>query len=199
MKAQVRLDDCLLDEIDVENGLREGCCMAPVLFNLYSCAVIERWKEELEGEEGTGIYLRYKHDKKLFQRYTWSRNALTTRLTECQFADDAALLATSREAAILSLQTYIKVATSFGLCVSIPKTKLMVTGRVVEEEDKAPIVIDENSVIEYVDEFPYLGSVIQSSSRMDADVEKRITLASKAFGALHESVFIDRDLSLQTK
>ena len=94
MKAQVRLDDCLLDEIDVENGLREGCCMAPVLFNLYSCAAIERWKGELEGEEGTGIYLRYKHDKKLFRRYT--RNALTTRLTECQFADDAALLATSR-------------------------------------------------------------------------------------------------------
>ena len=74
--------------------------MAPVLFNLHSCAVIERWKEELKDEEGTGIYLRYKHDKKLFQRYT--RNVTTTRSTERQFADDAALLATSREAAILS-------------------------------------------------------------------------------------------------
>ena len=85
------------------------------------------------------------------------------------------------------------------MCVSIPKTKLMVTGRVVEEEDKAPIVIDKNSVVDHVDEFPYIGSVIQSSGRMDADVEKRIILASKAFSALRKSVFIDRDLSLQTK
>ena len=129
--------------------------MAPVLFNLYSCAVIERWKEELEGEEGTGVYLRYKHDKKLFQRYM--RNANTARLTECQFVDDAALLATSREAAILSLKAYIKVATSFGLCVNIPKTKLMVTGRVIEEEDRAPIVIDEDKVVDHVNEFSYLG------------------------------------------
>ena len=197
MKAQIRLDDCLLHEIDVENGLRQGCCMAPVLFNLYSCAVIERWKEELEGEEGTGVYLRYKHDKKLFRRYT--RNANTAMLTECQFADDAALLATSREAAILSLKAYIKVATSFGLCVSIPKTKLMVTGRVIEEEDRAPIVIDEDKVVDHVNEFPYLGSVIQSSGRVDVDIERRITLASKAFGALRKSVFMDRDLNLQTK
>ena len=41
----------------------------------------------------------------------------------------------------------------------------MATGRVVEEKDKAPIAIDENSVVDYVDEFPYLGSVIQSSGR----------------------------------
>ena len=134
----------------------------------YVCAVIERWKEELECKKGTEIYLRYKHDKKLFQRYT--SNARTARLTECRFTDNAALLATSREATVLFLWTYIKVAESFGLSVSIPKIKLMVVGRLVEEEDRTPINIDENNV-EHVKEFPYFGSVIQSSGRMDADVE----------------------------
>ena len=34
MKAKIRLDSELLEDISVENGLRQGCCMAPVLFNL---------------------------------------------------------------------------------------------------------------------------------------------------------------------
>ena len=34
MKARVRVDGKLTDEIDVRNGLRQGCCIAPVLFNL---------------------------------------------------------------------------------------------------------------------------------------------------------------------
>ena len=35
MKAQIRLDDTLLEEIEVGNGLMQGCCIAPALFNLY--------------------------------------------------------------------------------------------------------------------------------------------------------------------
>ena len=36
MRARVRLDGVVLEEICVQNGLRQGCCMAPVLFNLYT-------------------------------------------------------------------------------------------------------------------------------------------------------------------
>ena len=36
MKVRIRLDGALLDEFSAENGLRQGCCMAPVLFNLYT-------------------------------------------------------------------------------------------------------------------------------------------------------------------
>jgi len=36
MKATIRLDGTLLEEIRVENGLRQGCCMAPALFKLYT-------------------------------------------------------------------------------------------------------------------------------------------------------------------
>ena len=41
MQARIRLDGKLIDPIDV---LRQGCSMAPVLFNLFMCAVVERWK-----------------------------------------------------------------------------------------------------------------------------------------------------------
>ena len=48
-------------------------------------------------------------------------------------------------------------------------------------------------------EFPYLGSMIAASGRIDADVENRTAKASRAFGALRKAVFLDKALSLCTK
>ena len=41
---------------------------------------------------------------------------------------------------------YIEVARSFGLKVSIKKTKLMVVGQAVQIEDKAPLKVGDNEV-----------------------------------------------------
>ena len=68
----------------------------------------------------------------------------------------------------------------------------------VEEEDQEYIALNGGS-IEVVQEFPYLGSIIESSGKMDVDVGRRIAQASKAFGALRKSVFLDKTLSLCTK
>jgi len=45
--------------------------------------------------------------------------------------------------------------------VSIPKTKHMASGRLVEESDLEPIALEGGNVTA-VDEFPYLGSIIGS-------------------------------------
>ena len=66
------------------------------------------------------------------------------------------------------------------------------------EEEKAPIAVD-NGLIEWVSEFPYLGSLIADSGRMNVEIEKRLAGASKAFGALRQAVFKDAHLSLNTK
>ena len=54
MKAAVRIDKTLLEEFDVNNGLRQGCCMAPALFNLYACLVTERWPARMVGSKDRG-------------------------------------------------------------------------------------------------------------------------------------------------
>ena len=84
------------------------------------------------------------------------------------------------------------------LTVSVPKTKFMVVGSGVSEEEKLPLAVDD-SLIEWVSEFPYLGSLIADNGRMDAEVEKRISSASRAFGALRRAVFKDAHLSVSTK
>ena len=192
MKAAIQLGGRTLEEITVENELRQGCCMAPVLFNLYMCLAVERWLERVEGEDGVGITVKYKMDGKLFRRYT--RNSCERRITECQFADDSALLASTRSGAVKTAIEYQQTGRDFGLTVSIPKTKQMVTGRLVEEADHTSVPLAGGD-IDVVEEFPYLGSKIGKSGRVDMDVDRRIAQASKAFGALRKSVFMDKNLT----
>ena len=70
MQATIQLDGNSLDPIAAENGLRQGCCMALVLFNLYACLFVKRWVERVADIAGVGISVKYKHDRKLFRRYT---------------------------------------------------------------------------------------------------------------------------------
>ena len=160
--------------------------LQPVLIVL----VIERWNARASSLEDAGIYLRYKLDRKLFRRYT--RNAEEVKVNECQFADDAALLATTKRGAELITTEYMLVGKDFGLTLSIPKTKVMAVGREVAAENRTPLSVGEEE-IESV-EFPYLGSQIEYSGRVMLDVETRIAQASKAFGALRKSVLLDSDL-----
>ena len=196
MKARVRVDGELLEEIEVENGLRQGCTMAPTLFNLYSCVVAERWLERIRGVDGIGTQILCKFDQQLFRRST--KNACKKLLEKGEFADDVVLLASTRAAAEVAIKEYIDVTSAFGLSVSVKKTKLMVVGHGVMEEDRRPIALDEGR-IEWVSEFPYLGSLVTHDGRIHAEVDRRIACASRAFGALKQAVFRDAHLSLSTK
>jgi hypothetical protein len=134
MSVKIHLDEMALEEISVQKRLRQGSCMAPVLSNLYTCLAVERWMATVEGDEGVGISVKYKYDGMLFRRYI--RNTSERKVTECLFADYGALLASTRSGAERAALEYQKTSSDFGLTVSIPKTKHMVTGRLVEESDK---------------------------------------------------------------
>ena len=67
MSARISINGELLEEeILVENGLRQGCTLAPILFNLYSCLVMERWTELVMDLDGVGTCVLYEFDGKLF-------------------------------------------------------------------------------------------------------------------------------------
>ena len=98
MKARICLDGKLMDPITVPNGWRQGCCMTHVLFNLYTCAVTEKWlKKAHEAEEEVGVRVLYKYDGKLFRRY--SRSAEGRVVSDGLFADDGALVSSTRNSA----------------------------------------------------------------------------------------------------
>ena len=132
----------------------------------------------------------------MFRRSTG--NASEALLYKGEFADDVVLFACSRDAACAAIGAYIEVASSLGLTVSFPKTKFMVVGAAVSVDDQQPLAVG-GGLIEWVDLFPYLGSVIMDGGSIDVEVDRRIAKASKAFGALRQSVFDDCHLSIKTK
>ena len=70
-----------------------------------------------------------------------------------EFADDVVLMASTRQGAEAVIRTYVDVTRAFGLTVTLQKTKFMVIGHGVMEEEKLPLALDDGC-IEWVSEFP---------------------------------------------
>ena len=105
-------------------------------------------------------------------------------ISECLFADDAALICASRSCMVIAARVFEEVTAEFGLTLSIPKMKLLVAGTA---NDIAPLELGGGSV-EMVKEFKYLGSLIKACGGVSGKVYHRITQASKFFGHLCSSV-----------
>ena len=137
MEARVRIGEEMLDEIEVTNGLRQGCTMAPTLFNMYACVVLERWPEKVEGVEGIGTHILYKLDQQLFRRNT--TGACQGHLMPvCRRHSTASWHTQSAEE---TCRIYQSTATDFGLTMSVQKTKFMVTGYNVSEDEKIALIL----------------------------------------------------------
>ena len=65
-----------------------------------------------------------------------------------------------REVAEAASRAYVDATKVLGLTVNLSKTKFMVVGHGVTEEDKLPLPLEEDGAVEWVNEFPYLGSVV---------------------------------------
>ena len=196
MQASVRVGDSRTDPITVRNGLRQGCSLAPVLFNLYFSLVIARWRCVLQDcPEFQAVTLQYKRSGKLFEK---SRRGWESRdWLDLEFADDAVLFAPSRSTALFALESFFSVAADFGLTVSAAKTKVMVGGVGITDDDRLPFLVCGSSV-ECADAFVYLGSLVTPDTRVSQEVDRRLASASRAFGALR-CVFDDNSLSLRCK
>ena len=91
MTASLRIGNHLLDPIAEANGLHQGCTMTPILFYLYMSAVVESWHAVIADDPEIGIHVTQHRVDRLFN--AWLAKHHPIRLTELQFADDAAILA----------------------------------------------------------------------------------------------------------
>ena len=133
----------------------------------------------MKDAEGVGTCIFYKMGQQLFRRNT--RGAGQECFRECELADDVALLATTCEAAVEASRAYQAVAHALGLTVTISKS---VRGRV-------PATKSRGRRDRARERAPVLRLKSLLSGLIDAEEDRRITNASKAFGTLRQAVFND--------
>ena len=159
-KAVVRIQHEFSDEGELGRGVRQGCCMSPLLFNIYAEAMME---EAMEGiEEGVKI------GGKL--------------LKDVRFADDQGMIA-SREAGLQKIMDSLNAtALRYGMKINIKKTKVMKVSR-----EGGTINITINGLkIEQVKSFKYLGCILTEDGKCENEIKCRIAQAKEAFSKRKE-------------
>jgi len=116
MQAGISVGDNVT-QVVFSNGLRQGCALAPILFVLFFNMVIQCWHDRCQG---LGIKLLYKCGGKLVGER--ARTLLESWLTELCFADDAVIMAPTKDSIVKATVELDRVVRACGLIISIPKT-----------------------------------------------------------------------------
>ena len=149
------------------SGLRQGCTIAPTLFNM----VINYWRDRCQP---FGIDILYKCGKLVGEK---TRRPSTANITELLFADDAAAVSNTRQYIKRAAAILEEVTSQWGLTISFPKTKLMIVGP--QDEPHTQIIIINGTAIEVVSEFKY--PIVESSGDFKRCVEDRVVKGFKSF------------------
>ena len=164
-ECAVVIDGQITEWFSVEVGLRQGCLLSPVLFNLFLEQVMKEIKEienKLSFSDNISLDIRY--------------------------ADDTTLLAAVFEKLKLSTAQLEQACKKWGMKINGAKCKIL-----SPLQDKIDIDGDE---VEHVEEFVFLGSVVPDST---SDVNRRIALASTAFGRLNPTIWSKKTITKAIK
>lgn len=197
MQARVRAGGLTSDPFPVAVGVKQGCILAPALFNLFLAAINLITHNIIGGYKG--VKIEYRLDGNLFNLRRLQAHTKTSirHIIELQYADDLVLLANSP----IDLQDSLDILTSayvaMGLKVNINKTEVLIQHTGIEPIQ--PRFHIQGEVLKVVENFTYLGSTLDSSCSLDIEINARINNASAAFGRLNQRVFNNHHLKPTTK
>jgi len=152
--AKVKVAGTLSEWFHVKKGVRQGCLLSLYLFNILVEMVM---RETLDG----------------FQRKLQIGGRMITNL---HFADDIIFLATS-EAELQELVDCLdRVSRKYSLLINVDKTRVMASDGITCR------ILIQNELLEQVDTFPYLGSLITEDGECMTEFRTRLN-RGQAIGA----------------
>ena len=157
-KAKVLSQDGETELFDILAGVLQGDTLAPYLFIIALDYALGKAINGREEELGFQIQRRQ------------SRRIKPVCISDLDFADDIALISEQVKQAQALLDRVETAAAAIGLMANPKKTKVMTFNC----PSKIDIKTSDGSILEEVDDFTYLGSLVSSSR---ADIAKRIGLA----------------------
>ena len=179
MRPCLRLDDrvCLRWFV-VEQGLRQGCVLAPLLFNIFFAAVINLASTRFKADKGVMdalVHLRKKWGAGRRGEATVEESALATPHWGMLFADDAGVVSQSPEQLRKMMGVIVDVCAAFGLTVSEAETEIMCLRAKGMLEFIATFSVEAAGLVyNQTNEFVYLGGNINQNADLFIEVGRRV-------------------------
>ena len=144
------------EPFDVNARVRQGCVIAPVVFNLFIAGVFHCARLGMNPQDSVGV--NYCLDGSLFNlRRLQARTKIShDSIVDMQYADNAAVVSHSALGLQRNINAMHTVYERAGLEINTAKTEALRMGREVTDS----ILTVGNAAIRNVDRFTYLGSVV---------------------------------------
>ena len=156
------------DPFNVLVGMKEGCVLAHVIFNLFLVAVTLASRVGFPLD--AGVPFIYRLDVSLFNicRLTAETKISHDRVLELQYADDAAFPAHSATTLQGSLDVLSSAYKCAGLNVNAKKTEVLslTTNR---DSPASPFTVHGDQLVG-VREFTYLGSILTDDCSLNSEI-----------------------------
>ncbi|KAL4113049.1 hypothetical protein QTP88_016750 [Uroleucon formosanum] len=170
-KAVIRAQDAVSDQFQPTKGVRQGCILSPILFNIYSEAVLREALQEWNGGVGIG----------------------GKKINNLRFADETTLSTKSEPDMSQLIKRVEEASNKYGLTINRNKTKVMVI-------DRAGVLPHTNVLNGYqkVNEFIYLGSIVQADGGSSKEIRRCVTLGREVVSRL-TPIWKDNHISRNSK
>jgi len=163
--VKVRIGGLLGKEFQTKLGLRQGCVMAPVLFNIYLDYVMK----QLPMRTGIKVDVLTRNDLVVPNSFRLKTDQSIV-IHDTRFADDIALLSESSEYMSSDVDDMNKTRLPYNLHISVGKTKVMHVGK-SPDACKCGIGIGDGKDFEIVDKCCYLGSMVASDGSISEETK----------------------------
>jgi len=188
----VRAFDGTSEPFQIHTGFKQGCVLAPTLFNIFIDTIARQILRIIEGH--SGIKLIYKIDGQL----RISKNPdLSMIIWILMYADDIALFSDNAESLEVAAQEVHQKMKQWGMPLGVKKCKVLVVSK--SDDVPQPVIVLDGEQLEVVKKFEYLGSMFTHDNNLDTEISHRISRAAMAFASLRGTLWGDRRISLHTK
>ncbi|CAH2265133.1 jg9285 [Pararge aegeria aegeria] len=158
--ASVKADGTLSNPFHLSAGVRQGCIISPLLFNIYTEIIMRRTLE------------------------TWKDGIVIggQRISNLRYADDTTLFATSIRHMEDFLQKMEDVSLEFGLKINRSKTKVMIVDRMNNNLPEVSKIANCEVVQSYV----YLGALVSNNGGCIDEIKRRMAISRSAMDKLQK-------------